>query len=119
MFEPIIPDLFNSLNDGNHALAELRKEFELDSDARGVGQCIDQLREDVREILSNGRDEVKQCVQTSVDQVVELRAKLEQSVAAIKEEVQAIKDVVAGCKESGETVRCILQNVSTLKKIPL
>lgn len=113
VFDPVVPELFKTLEDGNKELAEIYAEFE-DTQKRGVGACIDELLEKVRAILINGKQEVGQCVQTSTNQVLELRAELERSVAAIKEEVDSIKNVISACKESDGTVRCILDNVTII-----
>lgn len=113
IFEPIMPELFSTLDNGNNALEALSEEFEVDAKHRALGACIDEYVATVRAILSNGKEEVRQCVQTAADQVAELRAQLETSVAAIKEEVQEIKSIVAICKESGEVARCILENVTS------
>lgn len=111
VFDPIIPELTKTLDDGNNELAVISDEFDVDFKNSEIGACIDELRESVRAILSNGKEEVAQCVQATRDQASELRAALEIRVAFIKEQVSAIRNIVSGCKASDEPVKCILQNV--------
>lgn len=116
MFHKVYDEILQSQQNSNDIFNEILNDYEkfFDSDNMQVQSCVQTHMEVIKNVSSNGRDNVLKCVESSVIEVDSIRERVTPYIESINSLIKNINEANEQCSRTSNQISmgiCVVQNV--------
>lgn len=115
MFHKVYDQILQSQQNSNDIFNEILNDYEIfDSDNMQVQSCAQTHMEVIKNVSSNGRDNVLKCVQATVTEVDNIRERITPYIESINSLIKNINKANEQCSRTSNQISmgiCVVQNV--------
>lgn len=120
LIQDIRDRLFGVQQIGDDALDAILKDIEkLVSTRSTISACVQNHMDEIKQVISNGREDVTKCILTAMNEGEAVNESLQPYVESIAALIKNVSGIVEKCSSSSNPISvafCITQHVSGLKE---